>query len=115
MTIVEVKAKTKASMLVIRNIINARHRWIRAMNGVSKIDRITNEDLRRRLDIESIMKIMDRRRMKWLKKLVNMPATQSDHCFPRMLLGAWIFQGKRARGRPLNSAVTLAWITQTQI
>ena len=73
------------------------------MNGVSKIDRITNVELRRRLDIESITEIMDRRRMKWLEKLVNMPATQSDSRFPRMLVGAWIYQGKRARGRPQKS------------
>ena len=73
------------------------------MNGVSKIDRITNVELRRRLDIESITEIMDRRRMKWLEKLVNMPATQSNNRLPRMLLGAWIFQGKRALGRPLKS------------
>ena len=85
------------------------------MNGVSKIDRITNEDLRRCLDIESITETIDCQHMKWLEKLVNMPASRSNHRFPRMLLGAWIFQGKRARGRPLNSAVTLAWITQTQI
>ena len=42
-------------------------------------------------------------RMKWLEKLVNMPITQSNNRFPWMLLGAWIFQGKRARGRPLKS------------
>ena len=73
------------------------------MNGVSKLDRITNLELRRRLDIESIIEIMDRRRMNWLEKLVVMPATQSNNRLPRMLLGAWIFQGKRARGRPLKS------------
>ena len=79
------------------------NRWIRAMNGVSKIDRITNVELRRRLDIESITEIMDRRRMNWLEKLADMPATQSDNRLPRMLLGAWIFQGKRAQGGPLKS------------
>ena len=73
------------------------------MNGVSKIDRFTNIELRRRLDIESITEIMDRRRIQWLEKLADMPATQSDNRLPRMLLGAWIFQGKRARGRPLKS------------
>ena len=46
---------------------------------------------------------MDRRRMKWLEKLANMPATQSNNRFPWMLLGAWIFQGKHALGRPLKS------------
>ena len=72
------------------------------MNGVS-IDRITNVELQRRLATESITEIMDRQRMQWLEKLADMPATQSNNRLPRMLLGAWIFQGKRARGRPLKS------------
>ena len=62
---------------------------------------------------------MDRQHMKWLEKLVNMSATQSNHHFPRMLLGAWIFQGKRTRGRPLkslrNSYLDLLRKTQAQI
>ena len=41
--------------------------------------------------------------MKWLEKLVYMSATQSNNHFPQILLGAWIFQGKRAQGRPLKS------------
>ena len=70
------------------------------MNGVSKIDRIANKELRQRLDTESIQEIMDRRRMQWLEKLVNVPATQSDSRFPRMLFGAWIYQGyKQTRMR----------------
>ena len=73
------------------------------MNGVKKIDHINDEELRRRLEIESLQEIMDRRRMKWLEKLVKMPSTQSENRFPRMQLGAWIFKGKRAQGRPLKN------------
>ena len=85
------------------------NRWIRAMNGVKKIDHINDEELRRRLDIESLQEIMDRRRMKWLEKLVKMPATQSENRFPRMLLGAWIYKGKRPKGRPLKSLRNSYW------
>jgi len=79
------------------------------MNGVNKKDHITNKNIRRRLGIESLQEIMDRRRMKWLEKLIKMPATQSENRFPRMLLGAWIYKGTRAQGRPLKSLRNSYW------
>ena len=66
------------------------------MNRVSKIDCIANKEPWQHLDTESIQEIMDSQHMQWLEKLVNMPATQSDSRFPQMLVGAWIYQGKRA-------------------
>ena len=47
---------------------------------------------------ESLSEILDRRRMKWMEKVVNMPATLDGNRLPRKLLGAWIFGGKRRSG-----------------
>ena len=57
------------------------------------------ERRKRRLGIKSLDEILDRRRMKWMEKVANMPATLDDNRLPRKLLGAWIFGGKRQEAR----------------
>ena len=59
------------------------------------MSRMTKLDLR---GIESLNEILDRRRMIWMEKVSNMPATVDDNRLPRKLLRAWIFNGKRKSG-----------------
>ena len=56
---------------------------------------IRDEELRKRLGIESLSDILDCRYMKWMEKIANMPATLDDNSLPHKILGAWIFGGKR--------------------
>ena len=51
-----------------------------------------DRELRKRLGIESLSNILDRRRMNWMEKVAKMPATLYDNRLPRKLLGAWIFR-----------------------
>ena len=62
------------------------------MSRMTKWDRriliIRDEQLRKRLEIESFDEILDRRHMKWMEKVAKMPATLDDNRLPRKLLGA---------------------------
>ena len=72
------------------------------MSRMTKLDlrnlSIRDKELRKRLEIESLSEILDRRRMHWMEKVANMPATVDDNGLPRKLLGTWIFGGKRRQG-----------------
>ena len=86
-----------------RQSLNVRfNKWIRMMSRMTKLDlrnlSIKDKELRKCLGIESLNEILDRRRMKWMEKVANMPATADDNRLPRKLLGAWIFGGKRQSG-----------------
>ena len=86
-----------------RQNINVRfNRWIPAMSRTTKLDlqihSIRDEELRKRLGIESLSEILDRRRMNWLEKVAKIPATLDDNRLPRKLLGDWYFGGKRRQG-----------------
>ena len=74
-----------------RQHLNVRfNRWIRAMSRMSKLDlrkhSITDEELRKRLEIESFSEILDRRRMNLMKKVSKIPATLVDNQLPHKLL-----------------------------
>ena len=76
-----------------RQNLNVRlNRWIRMMSRMIKLDlrnhSIRDEELRKCLGIESLSEILDRRRMKWMEKVANMPATLDDNRLPRKLLDA---------------------------
>ena len=53
------------------------------MSRMTKLDlrnhSIRDEELRKHLGIESLSEILDRRRMKWIEKVTNMPATLHDN------------------------------------
>ena len=75
-----------------RQSLNVRfNRWIRAMSRMTKLDlrnlSIRDKELRKRLGIESLSEILDRRCMIWMEKVANMPATIDDNRLPRKLLG----------------------------
>ena len=40
---------------------------------------IRDKELRKHLGIESLSEILDRRRMDWMEKVANMPATVDDN------------------------------------
>ena len=54
-----------------------------------KILSIREEELRKRLGIDSFDEILDRRRMNWMEKIAKILATSDDNRLPRKLLGAW--------------------------
>ena len=53
------------------------------MSRMTKLDlrkhSIRDKELRKRLGIESLSEIIDRRRMNWMEKVANMPATIDDN------------------------------------
>ena len=49
---------------------------------------IVDEELRKRLGIESLDNILDSRRVNWMEKVAKMPTTFDDNRLPRKLLGA---------------------------
>ena len=59
---------------------------------------IRDKNHRKRLGIESLSIILDRRRMRWMEEVAHMPTAVEDNRLPRKLLGAWIFGNKRQRG-----------------
>ena len=56
---------------------------------------IRDKELRKCLGIGSLNEILDRRRVKWMEKIANMPATLDDIQLPRQLLGDWCIGGER--------------------
>ena len=70
-------------------------RVLRRIEGVSRADRVRNEDLRLRLGQVGILELTRRRQEKWLNKLERM---QDDRITRRVFKGE--IEGKRPRGRP---------------
>ena len=68
---------------------------LRRIEGVSRADRVRNEDLRLRLGQVGILELTRRRQEKWLNKLERM---QDDRITRRVFKGE--IEGKRPRGRP---------------
>ena len=73
------------------------------MSRMTKLDlrnlSIRDKELRKCLGIESsLCEILDHRRMNWIEKVANMPATVDDNRLTRKLLGAWILGGKKQSG-----------------
>ena len=69
-------------------------RVLRRIEGVSRADRVRNEDLRLRLWQVGILELTRRRQEKWLNKLERM---QDDKITRRVFKGE--IEGKRPRGR----------------
>ena len=91
-------------MRLIHNVLAcklevAHHRFIRSMLHLTiydvKDDRISNEEVRRRMGIYPMETILGLRRARWIEKLANMESTRS----PRRILHAWIPQA-RPTGKP---------------
>ena len=70
-------------------------RYLRRVEGVTRMDRLTNEDIRRRLEVEAVLEVTDRKKKEWRKKIEEMPQER---------LVRRVFEeevcGKRPRGRP---------------
>ena len=68
-------------------------RYLRRVEGVTRMDRLINEDIRRRLEVEAVLEVADRK--EWRKKIEEMPQER---------LARRVFEeevcGKRPRGRP---------------
>ena len=62
-----------------------------------------DEELRKRLGIESFDEILDRMRMDGMEKIAKMPATSDDSRLPRKLVGACCFGGKKRSGGQLKA------------
>ena len=82
--------------------------WIQAMSRVTKRElrthSIRDEELRKRLGIESLDDILDCRRMNWMEKVAKTSAILDDNRQPhKLLLGAWCPGGKRRRGGQLKT------------
>ena len=91
-----------------RNGLNVRfNRWVRAMSIMTKWDirilSIRDEELRKRLGIDSFDEILDRMHMNWMEKVAKMPATLDDNRLPRKLLSTWCFWGKIRPGGQLKT------------
>ena len=48
-------------------------RYLRRVEGVTRMDRLANEDIRRRLGVEAVLEVADRKKKEWRKKIEEMP------------------------------------------
>ena len=86
----------------MRVVFLTQLRWIQAVSRMTTLElrkrSIRDKDLRQRLGIESLSEHLNCRRINWMEKVANMPATVDNNRLPHKLLGAWIFGGKRKSG-----------------
>ena len=68
---------------------------MRRVEGVTRADRVRNEDIRRELDQEAVLSVVDRKKKEWYKKVTEM---QEDRLVKRVFLDE--VPGRRPRGRP---------------
>ena len=47
-------------------------RYLRNVEGVTRLDRVLNEDIRRRLEVESVLAVADRKMKEWRKTIKGM-------------------------------------------
>ena len=47
-------------------------RYLRRIEGVSRLDRIPNEDIRRRLGVEAVLAVADRKKKEWRERIEGM-------------------------------------------
>ena len=68
---------------------------LRLIKGITRRDKIRNEDIRRELGVESILDFVERGQLRWFGHVKRM-----DHeRYPKRML-EWIPQGRRPAGRP---------------
>ena len=46
---------------------------LRRVEGTTRIDRVASEDIRRRLRVEIVLEVADRKKKEWRKKIEEMP------------------------------------------
>ena len=70
-------------------------RYLRKIEGVTRLDRLSNEDIRRRLGAEAVLAVVDRKKKEWRERIEGMShetlvrrVFEEDTC------------GSRPRGRP---------------
>ena len=69
-------------------------RVLRRIEGVNRMDRVRNEDIRQRLGQEDIVQVIRRRQENWKCKLDNM---NSNRTTKKVFVG--VMEGRRPRGR----------------
>ena len=47
-------------------------RYLRKVEGVTRLDRVSNEDIRRRLGVEAVLAIADRKKNEWRERIEGM-------------------------------------------
>jgi hypothetical protein len=83
----------------IRRLESFHHTCLRSILRISKLQRITNVEIRRRANNALPMETqMELRRCRWLHKISHMP----EERIPRQLFAAW-HHSSRKRGRPYQT------------
>ena len=70
-------------------------RYLRKIEGVSRLDRVPNEDIRRRLGVEAVLAVADRKKKEWRERIEGM----SQERLVRRVFEEDVC-GRRPRGRP---------------
>lgn len=73
----------------------AEMRVLRMIKGVTRCDRLRNEDIRKELEVESILEFVERSQLRWFGHVMRM----HEDCHPAKYY-KWQPQGKRPTGRP---------------
>ena len=47
-------------------------RYLRKVEGVTRLDRVSNEDIRRRLGVEAVLVVAARKKKEWRKRIEGM-------------------------------------------
>jgi len=47
-------------------------RYLRKIEGVTRLDRVPNEDVRRRLGVEAVLAVADRKKKEWRERIEGM-------------------------------------------
>ena len=68
---------------------------LRLIRGVTRLDRLRNEDIRRDLEIDNVLVLVERGQLRWYGHVKRMP----DHRYPKRFLDM-IPEGRRPVGRP---------------
>ena len=48
-------------------------RYLRRVEGVTRMDRLANKDIKRRLGVEAVLEVADRKKKEWRKKIEEIP------------------------------------------
>ena len=76
-------------------IQTAEMKVLRLIKGVTRLDRLRNEDIRRELEVEDILKLIEKGQLRWYGHVKRM----DDGRYPRKYL-EWKPEGTRPVGRP---------------
>ena len=72
-----------------------QHKCLRRLIKIYWLMRVSNEEVRRRANTETISELVRKRRWTWIGHVLRM----DNSCLPRVAL-TWAPEGKRKRGRP---------------